>query len=395
MKNEWLRFFVGKVYVKLEGKGTERVLNELIRQGISLWNVKRVGTEAVTFYLSLRDLHNFRRAIRPFPCKASFIRGQGTPFLIKRSIKNAGFAIGTFLFFIIIMLLSNMVWGIQIEGASPQTEHQIRKELTNMGLKPGKLQFSLPNVEAIQQDLSYRMDNITWVGVELKGTTYHFQVVEKNVPEETEKIGPRNLVAKKEAVIVELFVEEGQPMVELNQFVKKGQLLVSGLIGKEEEYEKVPSKARIMGETWYKTDVTLPLKTDFEVFSGNETNKHMIMLGNFSVPIWGFGSPEYKNSVEETNEHPVKFMKWTLPITYVEKSIKEKENVTRQYSKEEAIQVAKELAQSNLEAQLPEEAEVLKQKILQQKVENGKVNLTIHFKVLEDIAIGQPIIQGD
>ncbi|MFD2679945.1 sporulation protein YqfD [Bacillus seohaeanensis] len=395
MKNQWIRFFTGEVFVKLEGKGVERVLNQLIRSNIYIWNVKRAGTETVTFYLSLHDVHNFRRAIRSFNCKVTFLRGQGSPFLVKRSIKNAGFVLGALMFLFIIILLSNMVWGINIKGASPQVEHGIRKELEDIGVAKGKLQFFIPDVETIQQELSYRMNNITWVGVELKGTTFHFQVVEKNEPEELKKTGPQNIVAKKKAIITKMFVEEGQPQVEVNDYVKEGQLLVSGVIGNEDETKDVPAKAKIIGETWYKTSVELPLDSKFEVFSGNEKRKHYLAVGSWKIPIWGFGKHEYKQYVKETEEKNIKFLKWELPVHYIEKTIKEKEEVNRKYSRKEAIKVAKKLAQNNLDSTLPEDAEIISQKVLHEKVENGKVKLNIHYKVIEDIAKGQPIIQGD
>jgi similar to stage IV sporulation protein len=397
LKNQWMTFFTGKVLVKVEGKGIERFINEMTRSQIAVWQVKRLGEQAFTFYLSLNDLHNFRRAVRRFDCRVTFLRGQGSPFLWKRTLKNSGFLIGAVSFLFLILLLSNMVWGISIKGASPQTQYEIEKQLTEMGIKRGKFQFSIPDVESIQRELSNRMNNITWVGVELKGTTYHFQVVEKNEPEAEEKVGARNLIAKKKAVIKEVFVEEGMPQVEVNDYVQQGQLLVSGLIGKEDQEEKeaVAAKGVIFGEVWYTTNVELPLETDFEVFSGNEEIKHYISLGKFRLPIWGWGKIEYKNSVEEISEKKLKFLKWELPVTYIEKTVKEKEDVTRKYSKKEAIVTAKELARDNLKATLPEDAKVIGEKILHEQIDNGKVRLNVHFKVIEDIAVGQPIIQGD
>ncbi len=387
--------FRGKVFVKMEGRLIEQAINQLLRSNISIWNVKRAGTETITFYLALEDVHNFRRAIRTSQCKVTFLRGQGIPFLLKRSIKNSGFVIGAIVFFFIVFMLSNMVWGVQIKGASPQTEHAIKKELKQLGVAKGKLQFSLPNVQDIQRELSYRMDNITWVGVELKGTTIHFQVVEKNAPEPAETTGKQHIIANKEAIIVEMFVEEGDPQVKVNDYVKKGQLLVSGLIGTEKKPKGVPAKAKIMGETWYKTSVELPLETQFSVFSGNEKRKHYVGIGSFKVLVWGFGEDEFKDSVEEENKKPIRFLKWELPFYYVDHSIKEKEDVERKYTRTEAVKAAKSLAKNNLKSSLQEESEIVNEKILQQKVENGKVKLTIHFKVIENIAIGQPIIQGD
>jgi similar to stage IV sporulation protein len=397
LKNQWMTFFTGKVLVKVEGKGIERFINEMTRSKIAVWQVKRVGEQTYTFYLSLNDLHNFRRAVRRFDCRVTFLRGQGSPFLWKRTLKNSGFLIGAISFFFLILLFSNMVWGISIKGASPKTQYEIEQQLKEMGIKKGKFQFSIPNVESIQRELSNRMNNITWVGVELKGTTYHFQVVEKNEPEAEEHIGARNLVANKKAVIKEVFVEEGMPQVEVNDHVQKGQLLVSGLIGKEDQEKKkaVVAKGIIRGEVWYITNVELPLSTDFEVFSGEEKVKHYISFGKFRLPIWGWGKIEYKNSVQETREHKVKFLKWEIPITYVEKTVKEKEDVTRKYSKKEAVATAKELARDNVKAGLPENAKVIGEKILHEQIQNGKVRLNVHFKVIEDIAVGQPIIQGD
>ncbi len=103
-----------------------------------------------------------------------------------------------------------MIWGIKLKGAEPATEYKIRKELDKMGIKVGKLQLFVDNVEGIQRQLSNNIEEITWVGVELKGTTYHLQVVEKNEPKKPEYLTPQNLIAKKKAVIVNMFVEEGQ-----------------------------------------------------------------------------------------------------------------------------------------------------------------------------------------
>lgn len=314
---------------------------------------------------------------------------------MKRLLKNSGFAAGALAFFAVILLLSNMVWGIEIKGANPATEYQIIKELDKMGVKKGKLQFFVDNVESIQRTLSNNIEAITWVGVELKGTTYHLQVVEKNEPEKPEYLSPRHLVAKKKAVIVEMFVEEGRPVVDIHDHVQPGQLLVSGIIGKEGQTETVPSKGKVFGETWYKSEVILPLKSTFKVFSGNEKVKHSITIGNLEIPIWGFGKPEFEEHELEENEKAVKFLKWELPVSYVNKTFREREQVTRIYSNKEAFEAAKDLARKKIKSSLDENAKVKGEKVLHQSIDNGKVTIAIHFQIIENIAEGQPIIQGD
>ena len=46
--------------------------------------------------------------------------------------------------------------------------------------------------------------------MELNGTTFHLKVVEKNQPEPDKLSNPRNIVAKKKALLLDMFVEEGQ-----------------------------------------------------------------------------------------------------------------------------------------------------------------------------------------
>jgi similar to stage IV sporulation protein len=395
MKNQWIHIFSGTVKVKLTGKGIERFLNQLTKNGVSIWNVRKHGSEAVTFYVNLQDVKKLRIPARDSNCKIRFLERAGGPFFLRKLWTNSGFFIGACLFLGLIMLLSNMVWGIEIRGANPATEHQIRKELDKMGISVGKMQFSIDNVESVQRELTDKIGALTWIGVELKGTTYHFQVVEKNEPKKAEVIGPRHLIAKRKAAIVKIFVEKGEPVVKVNDYVLPGQLLVSGLYGNEDDMKTVAASGEILGETWYSTKVELPLKSTFQVFNGSEKRKYSLKIAGRTLPVWGFGDPDFKEYETEVNDHPIKFFKWELPLMVEKKTLREREEVTRIYSREEAVESAKELARKDIKNHLPENAIIKGEKILHQSIENDKVKLTTHFTIIEDIAVGQPISQGD
>lgn len=391
MKNHWIEFLYGRVTVKISGKGIERFLNNLTRNGFHIWNVKRHGTETITFKMRVQDAMKIRRLARKSDCVIRFLHREGIPFLVIRSFKNSGFLLGVLFFFCIIFLLSNVVWGIEIKGAKPSTEHQIRKELDKMGVKIGKIQFFVDNVETIQRKLTDQIGAITWVGVELNGTTYHLQVVEKNQPKEPEVLSPRNLVAKKKATIVNMYIEKGQPLVNINDQVKPGQLLVSGMIGKEGEEQLVAAKGDVWGETWYKSHVELPLQTKFNVFNGKEEEKYTLLLGKWAVPIWGFGKPGFKEYESEKNLKNVHFLKWVLPISLSIETFREKEEIIRNYNKLEAVEIAADIAKKDIKNYLDEDAIIKDEKILHNAIANGKVKLDIHFKIIENIAKGQPI----
>lgn len=395
MKNRWIDFFYGQVTVRVTGKGIERFLNILMRNELLMWNVKRHGIETITFKMKLKDAIKIRHFVRESDVHLSYLQRSGMPFLVKRGLKNSGFLVGSVLFLVLIFLLSNVVWGIDIKGAKPATEYQIRKELDKMGVKIGKIQFFVEDVESIQRKLSDNINAITWVGVELKGTTYHFQVVEKNQPKVPEPLAERNLVAKKKATIVNMYVEKGQPVVDIHDHVQPGQLLVSGLIGKEGEEKPIAAKGEVWGETWYRSHVELPLETKFNVFNGKEQRKHSLLVGNVQIPFWGFGKMKFTQYEVEKDIRKIHFLKWELPIAVVNETIRERQEIVRSYQNKEAVTIALEMAKKEIKSHLDEDAIIKEEKILHKAIDSGKVKLDVYFKIYENIAQPQPIIQGE
>ncbi|MCD7033054.1 sporulation protein YqfD [Metabacillus sp. GX 13764] len=395
MKNGWTNFLMGYVCVILSGKGAERFVNECIRNSIPVWHVKRLKNEELSFFIRLKDVHALRPIARKNECKCRFGKKKGIPFLLKRTGRNIGFAIGFFLFLGVLFLLSNMIWSIEIQGAKPETEHLIKKELQRIGVKNGSVQFFIPNAEEIQKALSEHVKVITWVGVELNGTSYHLKVVEKNEPNQTEALSPGNIVAKKKAVITRMFVSHGKPLVMVNDHVVKGQLLVSGVIGTEKNAKVIASKAEIYGETWYRSSVNIPRSTNFNVYSGNSNIKHYITFGSLKVPVWGFGQKKFTQSVKEENQHDAYFLGWRLPISYIKETDREKEQAKRVYTAAEARTEGLKIGRTDVLRKIGGSGKIIGEKVLHQTNENGKVKMIILYQAIENIAKTTPIVQGD
>lgn len=393
MINHWFDFLKGTVTVKVTGRGTERFVNILTRNNYVIRNVERHSSETITFKMGLQEAKNIRNIAKDSECTISFIQRDGFPLLLKRFFKNSGFLTGAFIFFVIILFLSNMIWGIEIKGAMPATEYEIRKELDKMGVKTGKPQFFVENVVNIQKQLTNNIYNLTWVGIELKGTTYHLQVVEKKEPEKQKQMTPRNLVAKKKATIITYYVENGQRVIDKNEQVKPGQLLVSGIIGSGENQKLVPAEGEVWGETWYESVTKLRLETDLKVLTGKEKQKYSILFGKLNIPIWGLGTPNFNSYETEVDIHKIHFLKWELPISYVNRTIRESEEVTKIYSKKQAEKIAIERAKKELKSSLDEDAIIKDAYILEKTIKNGELILALHIRAIENIAIEKPITE--
>jgi len=397
MRNNWLLYFTGFVQVIAEGTGSERMLNDCTRLGIVTINVKRLENGAISFFIRLKDVQALRKVVRKHECKCTFHQRIGFPFLLKKSWRNFGFVIGIVLFIATTFLLSNMIWHIEIKGASPKTEHLIQKELDKIGIKRGTFQFLTSSNQTVQNRLMSQIDDITWIGVKLKGTTYSLEVAEKKKEQKSKVEGPRHLVAAKEAVIAKMYVEKGQPLVDVHDFVRKGQILVSGVVGEGDKIRKVAADGEILGETWYISTVEVPLQTTFQLFSGKSVTKHFLSFRSFSLPIWGMfrnDESEYPQYAVERDERPLKFLKWDLPVNYKKETIRETETFHRKYSVDEAKRQAIAAGKNDLFRKLGKDVKIVGEKVLHEDVENGKVRLKIHFQVIENI-VKIKRVQGD
>ena len=395
LKNHWFDSLAGYISIEVHGKHVERFLNRCIEDGIPIWSIQRLNDNTLRCFLYARDVKRIRFHLKRTECKLRIKDKQGFPFFLKKIRTRVGLVIGLVFCLMVIFLLSNIVWSIQVTGASPEVEHKVRQAVKEIGVKRGNFIFFIPSTQEIQQKITEEMEEVTWVGVKRNGTLYSFDIVEKKLPEEKPALNPRHLVAKKKAVIHKMFVEQGQAVVQEKDVVQKGELLVSGFIGNENNIKAVPAKAQVLGEVWYLSEASVPLKTTIVTNTGRKQTKHMLQIGKLDMPFWGFKNESFQKREVIVDKKPLYFLKWKMPITYIRQSILEVDAVERTYSKEEAVEVAKEMARKALIRRVPRDAEIKGEKILHQSIENGKVNLKIHFQVIEEIAKEQPIIQGD
>jgi similar to stage IV sporulation protein len=391
MKNKWNNNLKGYVRIEIIGQDSSSFINTCLQSGIQIWDIKPLADDRVQVSISVPDVQRAKTILKQNKLKIRIKEKKGTPFLLKKMWKRNGFILGMASFIFILFLLSNMIWNINVIGANPKTEYELRKAALEIGVKKGKFIFLLPNVREVQRQLTEKMGNVTWIGVTQHGTSYRFEVVEKEIPKAKPITGPRHLVATKQAVIHSLFVEKGQPVVTVNDYVQKGSLLVSGFIGKEKKPELVSARGEIFGEVWYESKVEIPLNTSFQTYTGKFENRHYVSLFGLDIPIYGFSDGEFQDKTETLNESPLYLAKWKMPVSYIKKEIRETDGVKRSYTKAEAIEVGKKMAKKELLKKLPEDAKIKGEKVWQQKVSNGKVKLTMLYQVIENIASEQPI----
>lgn len=397
-------FITGYVTISVKGDMPELFFQTCIKHGIPVWNIKKTEKKICEGNIKLRDVNNVKKIRRGTAYKIAFKQKRGYPFFIRRFTRKKELITAFVMCLLLIIFLSNIIWEVKITGLPKDIEEKIDKQLDNYGIHQGTWTFSLDSESSIQQKLVEDIPELLWVGVHKKGTTFFLEGVEKVTVEEEEVKGPRNLIATKKGVIQDIYVSQGLPKVQVNDYVKPGDVLVSGEISgesekddkkkkkeKKKEAELVAAEGDITAKTWYELTVNVPMEANYERLTGEKDKKHYIKMGNFQLPIWGFTNPDYEDIHTETKENPVYFFRWELPVKIVESILSEKKYNTAERTKDEAIQIGMQQARNELQLQLGPEAEVLTEKVLHETTENGKVKLNLYIAVEEDIVKAEPI----
>jgi similar to stage IV sporulation protein len=151
-----------------------------------------------------------------------------------------------------------------------------------------------------------------------------------------------------------------------------------------------------MGMMWYDSDVVVPLTQKRKVFTGERHVSTHLFVGSHVFRFSFWWNPVPFGQYETLQEfHAIQVRNWRLPVGWVNEKRLEMKWVRRTLTQDEAVRLGIERARSDLLSRLGHDGRVLEEKVLHERVDNGKVYLKIHFDAVEDIAVPQPILQGE
>jgi similar to stage IV sporulation protein len=396
MQHQWLRWFNGYLMVIIRGKRLERFINLAVQKRIQIWQISRYREDRGKLAIRLEDFFRLKPLLKETGCRVHIISKHGLPFFLTRVRKRYAFFGGFLAFVCMLFVLSNMIWTVEVVGTENISKVDVMQMADDIGIKQGKLTFLLDEPTQIQSKLLERLPEASWVGFQLKGTRAQIRIVEKVLPEEKELASPRNIIARKSAVIHYLFAEHGKPMVRKNDFVKKGDVLVSGLIGKEDEPVAVAATGRVEGEVWYETEVVVPTIRTQNVYTGEKHRNIYIIAGDWEIKVWGYGDLAFAKTEIKGESRILRWRDVYLPLGWKKEDIFSVETNQVKVTRHEAQEIAKDAAKRDILSKMDNNGYIKEEKVLHQRQENDKVYIKMHIIAIEDIAAYEPIIlEGD
>jgi similar to stage IV sporulation protein len=390
-----LRYWQGYVKLKLTGKQKEAFINLAAEHKLQLWDIRFKASDAAEFRILLRHFFRLRPLLRKTSCKIHVLERYGAPFFLDKLGTRKFLIVGMLLFTTLLFLISSVIWQVKVVGNDKIKTAYILEVAKQQGIHPWQWKFKLKSPESLSKELQRQIPSASWIGVQIQGSQLTIEVVESAKPEDKPLLNTRHLVASTNAIITQIKAEKGMPMVKINSFVRKGDVLISGLIGSVPNQRVVVAKGIVMGEVWYTSKIEVPLVLKQNSYTGDSAQKLYIVIGNRALQVSGYRQKKFDLFSKESVRKSLQWHKWTLPIGWIHESLQETQILEQKRNQEEAATIGMQQAQASVLHGMSPDTRITAQKVLHERVENGKVYMEVHFEVEQSIVQEQPIIQGE
>lgn len=388
------QFLQGVVKIHISGLMPERFVNLCLLENISLWNIKN-ASDATGFYASiyLDDFFRIRPLVKKSHNHITVTGRAGLPFILKKMKKRRFLFVGLIFFFILLYLFTSHIWFLEIRGTKNLSPLFIREIVYRDGLKPGTA-ISKINCKMIENELCMQIPEIAWVSISISGTKACIEIAEKTLFQMEEK-KPSNIIADKDGVITEIIVLNGQPAVKVGDTVKKGDILIKGVITPANQLNSVHTnqiplyvqatgmiKARIWYESYGESELTETIRQR----TGQQHKNYTLIYGAKEIPLLNRTSPYLLFETENIHKKLELWRNSNLTVEMVIDIYHEFFLHTQLLSQEEAREKAVSTAVSAIQAIIPETAVIIARNIESiNTAETNLVRIKLNIETIEDI----------
>lgn len=364
--------------VRIKGHDIKSFIRNLHKKRINLNELKIYEKE---FYAKLnqKDFDKLKEIKTSYEIEV--IKKYGVVHYKEVIKNNIIFLISIFISILILLILENMIFEVEIVTNDSKIRKILNEELEKYDIEKYKLVKSYNTIQEIKSKiLENNKDNIEYIEIERIGTKYVIRVEKRIINNLTKENKIRHVVASKNGIIKKIEADKGEILTKVNDYVAKGDILISGEIHKGEDVlDNTSADGKIYAEVWYKVKVTIPIKYYEEKKTGKSENIISINILDYNLNL--FEKEKYKDKKEKEIILFSDFFN-LFKISY--KNLEELEvndSINLITSENTAVKYARE----KIISQLSDEEYIISQKKLKTTLNDSTIKVEVFFKVYENI----------
>ena len=388
------RRLLGYYVVRIAPGGAERVINAVLRRGTDHGEFVREPDGSLTFKIARKDLPELREIIDKSGFLEYSLYGKGLPFLLRRYRRRYGFAAGALIFLAIAYISTRFIWRVEVTSHTSLNKNAVERNLAAVGVRPGAY---IPDCDFWDLSMRYltAYDDCSWLSVNMSGTVAEVELRERVPTPDAPDGSPCNIVAAEGGVIDTFVIHSGRGYVTSGDVVKKGDLLVSGVIEDTQGGFRLKSAdAEVYAEVERVISASVPLEYTGREYTGAE--KSASSLGffglSFSVPFGDSDPGDGWECADDTSAITLPDGK-TLPVSHTRTVWREYADVKKSRTEDEALAIAKRDLERQI-SRIAAEARILE---ITRSVaaDDGSVTAAARVRCICDVAEKREIIHTD
>ncbi|WP_027399336.1 sporulation protein YqfD [Anaerovorax odorimutans] len=392
-------FFEHYKQIKVEGFDQQRLINNCAKEKIILRDIKIKNDIEMTFKIMAFDYKKFLRLARN-KYQITVISENGYKPLIKKIFNKKSTIIGLILFAFIMYYQSSFISEIRINGYEKFTEAQVRNCLREAGFYEGCSKNI--SIDEVKLYLYNNLEDLSWVGISYVGNLAEVTIVEGTKPvKKVDPNKPTHIVADKDGYIDKIIAREGFATVSEGAFVKKGDIVISGIVPITNNNYSTTSSAALERYVHASGEVTAKVPYRFTYYQERydlikePTGKTMyginLKIGNFNLNT-GKLCNRWETSVYKEN-NIFKTIR-PLPLSLSVTKTQEVKLYRRECDKEEVKKASEILLRHSIKDKIRENSQILNKSLKFSKEENI-IEVTVMLEALEQIGSEEDFVIGE
>lgn len=369
-------FKKGIITIEVATKNIEELLNILWKEEIQVFRINKKNRNTIEITINYSDFEHVRNIIIDCFGKFRIVNKKGHVFIIEKIKKRMSLLIAPFVFACVLYYLSTFIWAVEIQDGGNISPFDLRMELKNLGVEPG-INKSKIDVYELEKKLESYNRELLWVRLRTEGSTLKVAFEEKINSPKIKQENNNICIAKMGGEIKRIYVTSGTAKVEVGDIVKKGDVLINPIEGKEGTEYETPAEGVVIASTFYEKEMEVQISGKKLVRSGNEDKEIYFEIFKHKIYIKkATNSFDYYDKIEENK-------KIFKTVNYYEK-VEEEINIEKQLAINKCVESLKE----SLLKELINDSKVTGNSVyVKDGEENGKIRVLVTFLVEQDIAI--------
>lgn len=390
MRNRYLERFDNRIRVLVVGNNVQSYLKRVLKKKIHIYRVipkSRREVELILDYSEYEKLLEYH----------SIYEIQVLGYMGKRRIKDKvkkNFLLLLFMAVGLVMIIffSHLVSQVEIIHQDRELRLFLSSELKKYGICKYTFKKNYAELEKIENDiLKNNKDKLEWIEIVEYGTKYTVRVEARKLNTKKEVYQYQHIVSRKNAVITRIDASVGEKVKFVNDYVKKGDVIISGEILLPNN-TKVPTMAKgnVYGEIWYRVSLRCPYVYQESNLTGKKREVYALYFFGKRFGLFDF----HRYRVFESKKKLL-FSFNMLDIQMVRETQYEADVRDEIYTEDVLEKKAMSYVEEKLRRDNPYIREIEEIKVLKESGDGVGVSFQLFVRVVEDIGEVLPFSAND